>query len=214
MRTLDQCGRQIGDGFRDHGLQLSSWQCPRRLTRLTGSGRCRHRRAPLVPTSACKPTLPGKSCSSSGTPWRDGTTHLVLRRDTNSPVDRLCQPKGLSSARVWPARLSPLEFTQRLAALMPRPGLHLVRFGMRITSLCEVRDARLREHRVLAPNARLRAQVVPQEPEPPAQGAPPAECEATCAHRRPVRLSWAKLLKRVFEIDMEHCPNRGADGVR
>ena len=22
----------------------------------------------------------------------------------------------------------------------------------------------------------------------------------------PVRLSWAKLLKRVFEIDMEHCP--------
>jgi len=26
---------------------------------------------------------------------------------------------------------------------------------------------------------------------------------------RPVRLSWAKLLKRVFEIDMEHCPNCG-----
>jgi len=24
-----------------------------------------------------------------------------------------------------------------------------------------------------------------------------------------VRLSWAKLLKRVFEIDIEHCPNGG-----
>jgi hypothetical protein len=24
-----------------------------------------------------------------------------------------------------------------------------------------------------------------------------------------VRLSWAKLLKRVFEIDMEHCPKCG-----
>jgi hypothetical protein len=24
-----------------------------------------------------------------------------------------------------------------------------------------------------------------------------------------VRLSWAKLLKRVFEIDMAHCPNCG-----
>jgi len=41
-------------------------------------------------------------------------------------------------------------------------------------------------------------QVVPQELEPPAQAASPAECEATCAHHRPVRLSWAKLLKRVL----------------
>ena len=101
--------------------------------------------------------------------WRDGTTHLVM---------------------------SPLEFMQRLAALVPRPRLHLIRF-----------------HGVLAPNAKLRAlvvpQVVPQESEPAAQQAKPAECEANCAHHRPVRLSWAKLLKRVFEIDMEHCPNCG-----
>ena len=75
------------------------------------------------------------------TPWRDGTTHLVM---------------------------SPLEFMQRLAALVPRPRLHLIRF-----------------HGVLAPNAKLRAQVVPQvvpqEPEPPVQAAPPASA------RRPVR---------------------------
>ena len=51
--------------------------------------------------------------------------------------------------------------------------------------------------------------MVPQEPEPPAQAAVPAECEAGCQHHRPVRLSWAKLLKRVFEIDIEHCPNCG-----
>jgi hypothetical protein len=73
---------------------------------------------------------------------------------------------------------------------VPRPRLHLIRF-----------------HGVLAPNAKLRAQVVPQEPEPPAQVAPPAECQAPSAHHRPVRLSWAKLLKRVFEIDMARCPN-------
>jgi len=30
-------------------------------------------------------------------------------------------------------------------------------------------------------------------------------------HHRPVRLSWAKLLKRVFEIDMAHCPNCGGE---
>ncbi len=33
------------------------------------------------------------------TPWRDGTTHMVM---------------------------NPLEFIQRLAALMPRPQLHLI----------------------------------------------------------------------------------------
>jgi len=53
--------------------------------------------------------------------------------------------------------------------------------------------------------------VVPQEPEPPTQAASPAEYEATCTHHRPVRLSWAKLLKRVFEIDLEHCPNCGGE---
>ena len=26
-----------------------------------------------------------------------------------------------------------------------------------------------------------------------------------------MRLSWAKLLKRVFEIDLEHCPNCGGE---
>jgi hypothetical protein len=58
------------------------------------------------------------------TPYRDGTTHLVM---------------------------TPLEFLQRLAALVPRPRLHLIRF-----------------HGVLAPNAALRSQIVPgvsdQEP--------------------------------------------------
>jgi len=46
------------------------------------------------------------------TPWHDGTTHLVM---------------------------SPLEFMQRLAALVPRPRLRLIRF-----------------HGVLAPSAKLR----------------------------------------------------------
>ena len=62
---------------------------------------------------------------------------------------------------------------------------------------------------MLAPNAKLRAQLVPQEPAQPAQAIQPAECEANCAHRRPVRLSWAKLLKRVFDLDLKHCQNCG-----
>ena len=81
------------------------------------------------------------------TPWRDGTTHQ------GTP---------------------PLEFMQRLAALVPRPRLHLIRF-----------------HGVLAPNAKLRAQVVPQGPVESARAAHSAECEANRAHHRPVRRSWA-----------------------
>ena len=53
--------------------------------------------------------------------------------------------------------------------------------------------------------------VVPQEAEAPAQAVPPADCEGNCAHHHPVRLSWAKLLNRVFEIDLEHCPNCGGE---
>ena len=43
---------------------------------------------------------------------------------------------------------------------MPRPRLHLIRFGVRITSLREVSGLPLRDHGVLAPNAKLRTQVV------------------------------------------------------
>ena len=50
-------------------------------------------------------------------------------------------------------------------------------------------------------------------PPPPLQlsdlGAKPAECEANCAHHHPVRLNWAKLLRRMFDLDLEHCPNCG-----
>ena len=89
--------------------------------------------------------------------------------------------------------------------------MHLIRFGVRITSLREVSGPPLREHGVLAPNAKLRAMVVPPEPEAPAQAAPPPACEANCAHHRAVRLSWVRLLKRVFDLDLEHCPNCGGE---
>ncbi len=88
--------------------------------------------------------------------WRDGTSHLVME---------------------------PLEFMQRLAALVPRPRLHLIRF-----------------HGVLAPIAKLRSKVVPKSESATAH----AE-EHPCALSAPVRMSWARMLKRVFDIDIEHC---------
>ena len=108
------------------------------------------------------------------TPWRDGTTHLVM---------------------------SPLEFMQRLAALVPRPRLHLIRF-----------------HGVLAPNAKLRSLVVPQGPleqdEPVTEAAAAAECEVEAVQARPHRMSWARLLMRVFALDMKRCPNCGGGELK
>ena len=63
-------------------------------------------------------------------------------------------------------------------------------------------DPRYANHGVLAPNAKPRALVVPQEPEQHTQAAAPAESDAVCQHHRPVRLSWAKLPKRVFGYDI------------
>jgi hypothetical protein len=83
--------------------------------------------------------------------------------------------------------LEPLEFMQRLAALVPRPRLHLIRF-----------------HGVLAPNAKLRSEIIPSTPEPA------TESSTDHAQGAPARMSWPRLLKRVFDIDIDHCcPNCG-----
>ena len=87
--------------------------------------------------------------------------------------------------------MSPLEFLQRLAALVPRPRLHLIRF-----------------HGVLAPHAKLRAQVVPGAPVSVPEG---CDHHAQAAHpEAAARMSWACLLKRVFDLDIESCPRCGA----
>jgi hypothetical protein len=52
---------------------------------------------------------------------------------------------------------------------------------------------------VLASNAKLRREIVLS---PPEQATAPAWDHAQGV---PARLSWARLLKRVFDIDIEHC---------
>ena len=59
--------------------------------------------------------------------------------------------------------------------------------------------------------AARRRVLVPAGPAEEAGVSEPAATEPGCAHRRPARMSWARLLKRVFEIDMEHCPNCGGE---
>ena len=71
---------------------------------------------PAIANEWLKRNQAGQVVLQLKSPYRDGTTHIVM---------------------------SPLEFMQRLAALVPRPRLHLIRF-----------------HGVLAPYAKLRAAIV------------------------------------------------------
>ena len=118
---------------------------------------CRYITRPAIANERLSVNREGNVVLKLKTAWRNGTTHIVL---------------------------TPMEFMQRLAALVPRPRLHLIRF-----------------HRVLAPNAKLRSKVVPAAPQQTTKGE--GDCEH--AHGKPVRMTWARLLKRVFDIDIERC---------
>ena len=88
----------------------------------------------------------------------------------------------------WPVRQPDVNWrsVEGRIALVPRSRLHLIRF-----------------HGVLAPNAGLRAAVVP--------GTAKSEPADEHAHDAPARMGWACLLKRVFAIDLEHCPQCGGE---
>jgi len=112
---------------------------------------CRYITRPALSDERVQLNAAGQVELKLKTPRRDSTTHLVM---------------------------SPLEFMQRLAALVPRPRLHLIRF-----------------HGVLAPNAKLRPLVVPQGPqvqEAASEAAAAAECEVESLQARPNRISWAR----------------------
>ena len=84
--------------------------------------------------------------------FRDGTTHVVL---------------------------DPVDFIARLAALVPRPRAHLIRY-----------------HGVFAPNCKHRHRIVPNPAHPSAREPHPS-CRAP--------MSWMQRLERVFHVDIEHC---------
>lgn len=124
---------------------------------------CRYITRPAIANERLERNRAGDVVLQLKSPYQDGTTHIVL---------------------------SPLEFMQRLAALVPRPRLNLIRF-----------------HGVLAPNAKLRSTIIPKEQKNQINSSDASDDAA--ASSAPVRISWARLLKRVFNIDVEHCPHCG-----
>lgn len=93
--------------------------------------------------------------------WSDGTTHLVF----DGP-----------------------ELIARLAALIPPPRVHQVRY-----------------HGVFAPRAKLRERIVRPQPAASASVDSP-DVDPPCRPCGRQRTSWAKLLMRVFAVDVLACP--------
>jgi len=79
-------------------------------------------------------------------------------------------------------RLAPLELLEKLATLVPLPRMHLVLYGG-----------------CLAPHSHLRGAIIPT---PRQQGMEAGAATDTASSR----WSWARLLKRVFALDMARCP--------
>jgi hypothetical protein len=113
--------------------------------------------------------------------------HLLYRLPKPSPDGRTA------------LTLAPLEFIQRLAALIPPPRAH-----------------RHRYHGVLAPNAKLRATVTALAPAASDYNAAAAEKTAQDntveeVWRSPARYLWAMLLARLYESTPLVCPICQAD---
>ena len=86
--------------------------------------------------------------------------------------------------------MSLLEFMQRLAALVPRPRLNLIRF-----------------HGVLAPNAKFRYEIVPSPPEP----ATAPTTDHAHAQGASARMSWARLVRH--NNDYNPCSRNGRESA-
>jgi len=122
---------------------------------------CRYITRPAVTEARLKLLPSGDITLKLKTKYSDGTSHLLF---------------------------SGLEFVEKLAALVPPPRIHLIRF-----------------FGCLAPHAKIRSLIVPKK-EKEHEGVVPESEPSTDLPKRTRRMSWAELLARVFAIDMGSCP--------
>jgi hypothetical protein len=116
---------------------------------------------------------------------RDGELVYQLKKIYDDGTDRIL--------------FSPLEFIEKLSALVPPPKHHLVRY-----------------HGILAPHSKFRPLVVPnkvteeEKKDDPSPSSPP-DTPSPDTGTKTKRLTWAQLLQRVFDIDIRHCPQCGGE---
>jgi hypothetical protein len=88
----------------------------------------------------------------------------------------------------------PLDFISRLVSLIPKPRVNLTRF-----------------HGVFAPNSKYRARVTPAKRGRGKKIKTPDEAQDQTPAERRASMTWAKRLKRVFNIDIETCSECGGE---
>jgi hypothetical protein len=126
---------------------------------------CRYIARPPVSTERLSKLGDGRLLYRLKRRWRDGTTHVVFQ---------------------------PLELVEKLAAIVPPPRIHMIRY-----------------HGVLAPRAGCRREVV-GPPKSKTTNARDRDDDANdCAHTPRRWIAWAKLMQRVFAVDVLECPRCG-----
>ena len=89
-------------------------------------------------------------------------------------------------------KLTPMELMERLVALVPRPRVHLTRY-----------------HGVLGPHYKHRKQIVPKPPELKIVTDDQIAIDPKQLELKKKNIPWARLLARVFNIDVETCSKCG-----
>jgi len=123
---------------------------------------------------------PGPTRASGVAPSSSETTLSLARLTQDANGDLLYTFTHPWSDGTTGIRLSPVELVEKLAALVPLPRVHLVRYGG-----------------CLAPHSHLRGAIIPT---PRQQGVAEEETDTGAP-----RWSWARLLKRVLALAMARC---------
>ncbi len=152
---------------------------------------CRYVARPPLALGRLEAMTDGRLAYRLKTPWRDGTTHVVMERR---------------------------ELLERLAPLIPPPRAHQVRYHGVLAPYASARDrvvpAGMKETvRPAQPTSQpdggsIGADDGGGESERVAGGAPPY-VRAKGSESLARRIAWADLLKRVFEVDALRCPGCG-----
>ena len=121
---------------------------------------CRYISRPSLSEERLSLNIQGQVVYKLKTAYRNGTTHIVL---------------------------DPLDFLSRLASLVPRPRVHLIRF-----------------HGVFAPHCKYRSLIIPQSVL--IDKTSPEEQKKA---KKSYTMGWTKMLKRIFDIDIQICSKCG-----
>ena len=160
LKTLPESDQKMGLGLvaKNTGFSLHAGVSMKGTDRTKIEKLCRYIARPAVALNRLSLNSNGQVIYTLKKPYDDGTTKIVMTQ---------------------------LELVERLAAIVPRPKIHLIRFAG-----------------VFAPHYKYRSEVVPK----PKQLSLVNELiEAKTKPKSKSKVSWARLLKRVFNIDVTKC---------